>query len=84
MNTSQDQQILEVSGNLVIMQDRIKIQKRINFLQNNLIQLSFYNKSKFEGIERSELYKNLLDSLKSAKKLLNENKRIRCSLRMQD
>lgn len=79
MNKSQSQQAIALAKS-VIRQDRVNIKKRINFLQKNLIQLSFYNKVKFESVDRSEFYKSLLHSLQTSKRLLKENKRIQSNL----
>lgn len=62
--------------NLIIKRDEINIKNRISYLQQKLVQLSFYNKMKSHTVERSDLYKKLILSLKLAKRLLIENKKI--------
>jgi len=68
----------------IIMQDRIKIKQRINFLQQSLVQLSFLPHSNTNLIERPEIYKSLNHSLKMAKRLLKENYLIQNNLQACD
>jgi len=74
----------ETYKNSIIMQDRIKIKQRINFLQQSLLQLSFLSHSNTNLIDRPEVYKSLNHSLKMAKRLLKENYLIQQNLRIYD
>jgi hypothetical protein len=75
---------IEQLENSIIMQEKLLIQKRINFLQNSLLQLSFNNKSKYDYFERPDIFKNLITSLSKAKKLLKANSRIQSNMHLQD
>lgn len=57
----------------ILIEENISILKRITFLQDNLLQLSYKSNNQ---INRSVIFNNIIDSLKMAKKTLLVNKEI--------
>ena len=57
----------------ILIEENISILKRIKFLQDNLLQLSYKSNNQ---LNRSVIFNNIMDSLRMAKKTLLVNKEI--------